>query len=515
MGGWGDKGCYELSIKEMFMFKQMKLQTQLISAFAVMGSIVLIVGVVGWNGSLRLSEHIDTLNKDSVPSIRGLWKINEGQTQIQSSERALANPELNQTAKEVELQRIQQAWQQIDEGFKEYESTLQTPEEAKIYQKFRIDWEQWKQDHQEVLRLYQEARSDENISGSEFSKISKFLANEESKSFDVATENLLRLLDINNQVANAAQESSVEDVSRINFWIICGLVMGSTTAFCLGIYLSKTITAKIKAMVNTVTSSSTEMAAMVAQQERITTQQATSVNQTTTAMDELGVSSSRSAQQAASATSGAQQALTLAEGGTQAVERTLEGMASLKDKVDAIALQISHLNQQTAQISSISNLVSDIAIQTNILALNAAVEAVKAGDLGKGFTIVASEIRQLANQSKQSAQKINTLIADIQTAINATVKVTDEGTKTVEDGVKIAQQTSSAFAGVTDAVNHVFLNSQQISLSSQQQAIAIQQVVEAMNALNLAAKETASGINQTQATMQQLNEAALNLKAIV
>ncbi|MBE9229313.1 MCP four helix bundle domain-containing protein [Phormidium sp. LEGE 05292] len=497
------------------MFKQIKLQTQLISAFGVMGSIVLIVGVVGWNGSLRLSEHINTLSKNSVPSIRGLWKINEGQTQIQSSERALANPDLSGMAKEVELQRIQQAWQQIDAGFKEYESAPQTPEEARIYQKFRINWERWKQDHQEVLRLYQEARSDRNISESEFSQISKFLANEEPKSFEMATEDLQRLLEINSEVANTAQKSSLQDVSQINLGIIFGLVVGSTTAFGLGIYLSKTITAKIAVMIKTVTSSSSEMAAMVAQQERITTQQATSVNQTTTAMDELGVSSRRSAQQAASATSGAQQALTLAEGGTQAVERTLEGMASLKDKVDAIALQISHLNQQTAQISSISNLVSEIAIQTNMLALNAAVEAVRAGDLGKGFAIVASEIRQLANQSKQSAQKINTLIADIQTTINTTVMVTDDGTKTVEDGVKIAQQTASAFAGVTDAVNHVFLNSQQISLSSQQQAIAIEQVVEAMNALNLAAKETASGINQTQVTMQQLNEAALNLKAIV
>jgi methyl-accepting chemotaxis protein len=499
----------------MFMFKQMKLQTQLINAFAVMGSIVLIVGVVGWNGSLRLSEHIDTLSKNSVPSIRGLWKINEGQTQIQSSERALANPDLSEMATEVELRRIQQASQQIDEGFKEYESTPQTPEEAKIYQKFHTNWGQWKQDHQKVLRLYQEARSDNKISDSEFSKIREFLANEESKSFDVAAEELLRLLEINSEVANTAQQSALQDVSRINQGIIFGLVVGSTAAFGLGIYLSKTITAKITALVNTLMSSSTEMAAMITQQEKITTQQATSVNQTTTAMDELGVSSRRSAEQATSATSGAQQALRLAEGGTQAVERTLEGMASLKDKVDAIALQISHLSQQTAQISSISILVSDIANQTNMLALNAAVEAVRAGDRGKGFAIVASEIRQLANQSKQSAQKINTLIADIQIAINTTVKVTDDGTKTVEDGVKIAQETTSAFVGVTDAVNHVFVNSQQISSSSQQQVLAIQQVVEAMNALNLAAKETASGINQTQVTMQQLNEAALNLEAMV
>lgn len=497
------------------MFKQIKLQTQLISSFAVMGSIVLIVGVVGWNGSLRLSEHINTLGKNSLPSIRGLWKINEGQAQIQSSIRALANPHLSETDKEVELKRIQRVWQQIDEGFTEYESAPQIPEEAIIYQQFQINWGKWKQDQQQVLRLYQEARADRDVSESELDQISKFLATEEPKSFYAATEDLLKLLQINNEVANTAQKLSIQDVSRINLGIIVGFVVGSIAAFILGIYLSRMLTAKITAMINTLMSSSTEMAAMVAQQEKITTQQATSVNQTTTAMDELGISSRRSAEQAVSATNGAQQAMSLAESGTQAVERTLEGMTSLKNKVDAIALQINHLNQQTTQISSITNLVSDIANQTNMLALNAAVEAVRAGDFGKGFAIVASEIRQLADQSKQSAQKINTLIADIQSTISTTVMVTNEGTKTVVDGVKIAQETASAFTGVTDAVNHVFLNSQQIALSSQQQAIAIQQVVEAMNSLNVAAKETASGINQTQVTMQQLKEAALNLKAIV
>lgn len=201
-------------------------------------------------------------------------------------------------------------------------------------------------------------------------------------------------------------------------------------------------------------------------------------------MDELRTSSQQSAAQATDAEAGASRALTLAQRGTVAVEQTLEGMEMLKENVGAIAEQILHLSEQTHQIAAISNLVSNLANQTNILALNAAVEASRAGEYGKGFAVVAKEIRQLADRSKNSASKIHALISDIQVAIQSTVRVTNAGQETVDEGVKIALGTEAAFTGVKDAVNKVVVNNQLISLNAQQQAIAIQQVVDAMNSLN-------------------------------
>jgi len=202
-------------------------------------------------------------------------------------------------------------------------------------------------------------------------------------------------------------------------------------------------------------------------------QQAISVQQATTTMDELSASSRISAEQAEAAAAGAKQVLSLVEGGTDNL--AMNGESSLREKVGQLAQEILRLSDQNRQIGTISILVSDLANQTNMLALNAAVEAARAGEHGKGFGVVASEIRKLADQSKKSAERINTLVRDIQNATNSTVMVTEEGKRTVES--------------VVDAVNNITLNSQRISLNANQQAVAIGQVVAAMNNLNEVASQ--------------------------
>lgn len=265
--------------------------------------------------------------------------------------------------------------------------------------------------------------------------------------------------------------------------------------------------------VNAIASSSNQIAATVEQQERTVSQQASSVNETTTTMDELGAASRQAAEQAEASATGAQKALTLVEEGTQAVQQTMEGMTMLKEQVRAIAEQIMRLSEQTGQIAGVSDLVADLANQTNMLALNAAVEAARAGEQGKGFAVVAGEIRKLADESKNSAEKINHLVTDIQAAMNSTVMVTDEGSKKTEEGIKLTQGTASTFVGVTEAVNHVFLNNQQISLSAKQQAVAVQQVLSAMNAINLGAQETSAGISQVKTSTHELDQIAKQLQA--
>ncbi|MEG3897037.1 MULTISPECIES: methyl-accepting chemotaxis protein [unclassified Microcoleus] len=297
--------------------------------------------------------------------------------------------------------------------------------------------------------------------------------------------------------------------------LMAGVGMTAAVVSAIAIFLARRTTRSVNAIVRAIASSSSQIAVTVEQQERIASQQLYAVDRTATTMDELGESSKACAEQAASAAFGAAQALKLTAGGSQAVDNTLKEMATLTENVGAIQKQILRLSEQTDRIGNISSLVSDLANQTNMLAINAAVEAVRAGESGKGFAIVANEIRKLADRSKESASQINVLVADIQKAIRSTATVTDDGTKTVENGVKIARKTADAFAGVAEAIDRIVLNSKQISFTARNQAIAIQDVVEAVNSLNLAARETATGISQVKLGISQLNQAAQDLKSVV
>lgn len=278
---------------------------------------------------------------------------------------------------------------------------------------------------------------------------------------------------------------------------LIAIVLGSSVAF----FIARRVVQPINQVATAIASSASEIAAAVEQQEYTASQQAAAVSETTTTMDELSASSRQSAEQAEAAASSAQQALVLVDGNGSGGRQAGLHHTSLRDKVGQISEQILRLSEQTSQIGSISILVSDLANQTNMLALNAAVEAARAGEHGKGFAVVAAEIRKLADQSRKSAERINSLVSDVQNATNSTVMVADEGTKTVE--------------GIVTTINNITVNNQQISLTAKQQAIAIQQVVDAMISLNQRALETASGISQTKVSTQKLNEAAHDLKAVV
>ena len=316
---------------------------------------------------------------------------------------------------------------------------------------------------------------------------------------------------------NARIEGNVAQVmkDRTRLQLILGVTILLMALIGIGFYLNRSITGALLETAGALSSTSSEIASTIEQHERTAMHQSAAVHQTTATMDELDASFTQTADMVTTAADTARYAAQAAQEGINTVQQTREGMVSLKDKVGIIAEQILSLSEQTSQIGSITSLVSDLANQTNMLALNAAVEAARAGEHGKGFTVVASEIRKLADESKKSAERINALVEDIQKATNSTVMATEEGTKTVDQSIRLAEETVQAFDIVRSSCDSASDAAQQTLLSVPQQVTAVKQVLTSMDSLNTGARETADGIGQTKIGIDNLRVTALKLKEMI
>jgi len=293
------------------------------------------------------------------------------------------------------------------------------------------------------------------------------------------------------------------------------VVVGSFAALVASGLLSGWAVRVIGSSFDTVSKTALDIAATVDQRQRLASQQASAADETTAAMSKLAASTSHSADQANDLAVGAKQVLLLADEGTRTVTQTLRSMNSLNEKVHAIAQMTAHLNEQASQIGSITNMVTEVASQTNLLALNAAIEAARAGAQGMGFSVVAAEIRKLADQTTTSAGRINTLVSAILQTIDETVKATEDGTKTVAESVTTANQTVQTFIGVRDAISRASESTQHISANAQEQSLAVNDVLRAMTEFGSNVKVTAATIGQGRSRAESLQRAAAGLGGLI
>lgn len=319
------------------------------------------------------------------------------------------------------------------------------------------------------------------------------------------------------EMFNLAEENTVQSLrmERNRKYVVSAALSVLIIVFGFILFIGWNVTKTLTETINAVSSTYTEISVTVSQHERTAAQQAAMVNETTTTMDELGASSKQTFDQASIASDVGQRALKLTEEGNIIVRQSIDGINNLGDKIGTVADQIVKLGEQTAQIGNIANIVKDLSVEINMLALNAAVEAARAGEHGRGFAVVAGEVRKLANESKKLAEQANVIISDIQKATNATILKTEEGTRVVEEVSGYARNVDKVFNSLSEAANTVYENTQQVSMTAKQQSTAIGQVIEAMNALNMGARETSAGISQTKAGIEQLNSVNQNLMRMV
>jgi twitching motility protein PilJ len=250
-------------------------------------------------------------------------------------------------------------------------------------------------------------------------------------------------------------------------------------------------------------------------------QQDQEITNTSSAVEELTVSMKQVSNNAEASAEAARRALDAAEQGNRSVRDTLEGMQRIRASVQATAKKIKSLGDRSLEISDIVNVINDITEQTNLLALNAAIEAARAGEAGRGFAVVADEVRKLAEHSRTATKDISALIKSIQAETNEAVVVMEEGTKEVEVGARLADQAGKALEAISSVVRQSAELVQEISLASKQQVRGTEGVANAMQIISSITRQTSQGTRQTARTVEtmvklseQLNEALSQFKIL-
>lgn len=198
--------------------------------------------------------------------------------------------------------------------------------------------------------------------------------------------------------------------------------------------------------------------------------------------------------------------------GTASVESAVLGMKGVHERVEKIAAHMVDLGAKSQQISGVLDIITELSEQTNLLSLNASIEAAGASEGGKRFAVVASEIRKLAERATDSTGEIRTLIDSVQETVNATIMATEEGTKSVQEGVRLTEAVDRSFERISDQVASTAQSARTIELGCREQAATIEQMEQSVKSVDVAAGQTADTARQLDGTAQTLMDAAKQLQ---
>jgi methyl-accepting chemotaxis protein len=321
------------------------------------------------------------------------------------------------------------------------------------------------------------------------------------------------------QVARARTDSisgaSRDSSRRMESLIIIGGLLSLGIGALAGYLLSRAVSGPLHQTSNVLAAGATEILATTAQQASSATQTSAAVTETVATVDEVTQTAEQAAQRARAVAEMAQRAAEIGRAGTAAIDESITGMGSVRAQVESTARSILALADQAQAIGEITSTVSEIAEQTNLLALNAAVEAARAGEHGRGFSVVAAEIRSLAEQSKKSTVQVRQILGEIQRATNAAVLATEQSTREVADGTKKVGAAGETIRELADAVGEAATASAQIVASAGQQAAGMQQIRQAMQSIQEATQQNLASTRQAEQAAQDLTAQGGHLLSLV
>lgn len=468
--------------------KNARLSLKLIGGFMIVACLLLVGGFTGWYSVTLLSNCIEEVDNNRIPDMRGLAMISEAHVAIQKGERSLLIPELfkDNNEKAQQMNNLAKNWKVAEQGFKMVDPLPRTKEETEIWNNFRIAWQNWQKEHNQVIELLKMDKREEALAQSS-GKMRGVIG---------VVENLLgELISVNTKLAAEERKATALTVKWTKIVTSIGTGIGIVAAFLLGLffanYITRPINHVIKRLIESaehVAASSSEVTAASQSLAEGASEQAAAVEETSSSLEEMSSMTKQNAENA-------QQASLLMSNDAGISYRVItEKMTQMKEVIEAGVAA----SMETAKIIKT---IDEIAFQTNLLALNAAVEAARAGETGASFAIVADEVRNLAMRSAEEAKNTETMIADSTAKIQEASVLFDQINTELSSNRQIAKK-------VTDLVG-------EIAAASQEQAQGIKQINNAVTEMDKVVQLNAASAEEYSGASAEMNSQAKYLKNIV
>jgi methyl-accepting chemotaxis protein len=319
------------------------------------------------------------------------------------------------------------------------------------------------------------------------------------------------LRDAMEQVAN---NSSALDRSAENLSQITSQASQATGQIATTIQQVASSTTEQAVSVNKTASAIEQMSLAISGVAKGAQEQSSSVLKVSNATEQMNKAIQQVADNAAAVSVDSNAASEAARIGAATIEQTLSGMQSIRQKVSVSADKVEEMGRRSEEIGKILETIEDISSQTNLLALNAAIEAARAGEAGKGFAVVADEVRKLAERSSLATQDISGLINGILSSVADAVKAMVDGTQEVEKGVENANQAGSVLAEILSAAEAVKKQAALAGEASQQMKLVSEELVSAVDSVSAVVEENTASTEEMAASSAEVSSAIESIASI-